>query len=152
MSAAVVVPVILAGGSGTRLWPLSRALDPKQYLALGIGGSETLFQQAVMRVAAVAGRDGIVVREPCVVANEEHRFTVMDQLRAIGREPLRVLLEPAGRNTAPALELAALEAAKSAGDGIDPVLVVAPADHAVTKSRHSVRRSRRRSTRRIRVA
>ena len=124
----VVVPVILAGGSGTRLWPLSRSLHPKQYLALGIGGKGTLFQQAAQRLATLA-EPGLDVRAPCVVANEEHRFTVVDQLREVGIEPARVLLEPVGRNTAPALALAAHEAAKLT-DG-DPILVVTPADHAI---------------------
>jgi mannose-1-phosphate guanylyltransferase/mannose-6-phosphate isomerase len=128
-----VVPVILAGGSGTRLWPLSRALHPKQYLALGVGaGHETLFQQAAQRLATLATA-GLALQPPCVVANEEHRFTVVEQLRAIGIEPTRVLLEPFGRNTAPALQLAALEATRAGGDA-DPILVVAPADHAVTRA------------------
>jgi mannose-1-phosphate guanylyltransferase/mannose-6-phosphate isomerase len=124
----VVVPVILAGGSGTRLWPLSRALHPKQYLSLGIGGEQTLFQQAALRLATLA-EAGLDVLAPCIVANEEHRFTVVDQLREIGIEPARVLLEPIGRNTAPALALAAHEAAKAAG--VDPILVVSPADHTI---------------------
>ncbi len=118
-AATVVVPVILAGGSGTRLWPLSRALHPKQYLSLGIGGKGTLFQQAALRLATLA-ETGIDVRAPCIVANEEHRFTVVDQLREIGVEAARVLLEPVGRNTAPALALAALEAVKAAGGRSDP--------------------------------
>ncbi len=127
----VVVPVILAGGSGTRLWPLSRALHPKQYLALGVGSSDaTLFQQAALRVAAI-GAAGIAVQPPCVVANEEHRFTVIEQLRHVGIEPARVLLEPLGRNTAPALALAAMEAKRTAPAGSDPILVVTPADHAI---------------------
>ncbi len=124
----VVVPVILAGGSGTRLWPLSRSLHPKQYLALGVGGKGTLFQQAAQRLATLT-ENGLDIRAPCVVANEEHRFTVIDQLRDAGIEPARVLLEPVGRNTAPALALAAHEASKLAGG--DPILVVAPADHAI---------------------
>ncbi len=137
MSDAVVtvVPVILAGGSGTRLWPLSRSLHPKQYLSLGVGSAaakETLFQQAALRIAAVADT-GIAVAPPTIVANEEHRFTVVEQLRAIGIEPARVLLEPFGRNTAPALQLAALEAMRSAPEGADPILIVTPADHAVTR-------------------
>ena len=76
-----IVPVILAGGSGTRLWPLSRALYPKQFLALS--GPQTLFQQAVMRLAALAG-DAVEVSAALVVGNEEHRFMVLDQLREIG--------------------------------------------------------------------
>jgi mannose-1-phosphate guanylyltransferase/mannose-6-phosphate isomerase len=134
-TALSVVPVILAGGSGTRLWPLSRSLHPKQYLSLGVGGgtrNETLFQQSARRAAAVAD-SGIDVQAPCIVANEEHRFTVIEQLRDIGIEPARVLLEPFGRNTAPALQLAALEAVRAARDGVDPVLVVTPADHAIAR-------------------
>jgi len=126
-----VVPVVLAGGSGTRLWPLSRSLHPKQYLSLGVGQlKETLFQQAVRRVGAL-GDAGIAVQRPCIVANEEHRFTVVEQLRAIDVEPARIVLEPFGRNTAPALALAVLDATRSAAKGVDPVLVVAPADHAI---------------------
>src|SRR5450755_1995173 len=120
-----VLPVILAGGSGTRLWPLSRALHPKQFLA--IAGEQTLFQQAALRLAGLAGAD-IEVAAPCVVANEEHRFTVVDQLLGAGIEPETVLLEPVGRNTAPALTLAALQATR---DAADPILVVTPADHAI---------------------
>jgi len=129
-----VVPVILAGGSGTRLWPLSRSLHPKQYLSLGVGGgprNETLFQQAALRLASLA-EPGLAVQAPCIVANEEHRFTVIDQLRGVGIEAGRVLLEPFGRNTAPALALAALGATQ--GDGkADPILVIAPADHAIAR-------------------
>ena len=126
-----VAPVVLAGGSGTRLWPLSRSLHPKQYLSLGVGQlKETLFQQAVRRVAGLA--DSVVdVQRPCIVANEEHRFTVVEQLRDIDVEAARIVLEPFGRNTAPALALAALDAAKSAAKDVDPILVVTPADHAI---------------------
>ena len=120
-----VVPVILAGGSGTRLWPLSRAQHPKQYLA--ISGQETLFQQAALRIAALAG-DAVQVDPPCIVANEEHRFMVVEQLAEHALAATQVLLEPAGRNTAPALTLAAFAAVAG---GEDPVLVVTPADHAI---------------------
>ena len=129
-SNVVVVPVILAGGSGTRLWPLSRALHPKQFLALNDAAGTTLFQHAALRVAAIAG-DGIDVRPPSVVANEEHRFTVVEQLNEAGLPPGHILLEPLGRNTAPALTLAALAVA---GGAADPVLVVTPADHAIVDS------------------
>ncbi|WP_309626317.1 mannose-1-phosphate guanylyltransferase/mannose-6-phosphate isomerase [Methylibium sp.] len=122
-----IVPVILAGGSGTRLWPLSRALYPKQFLALS--GPQTLFQQAVMRLAALAG-DAVEVGAALVVGNEEHRFMVLDQLREIGIHDATLLLEPTGRNTAPALTLAALAARTNAG-GDDPILVVTPADQTV---------------------
>lgn len=122
----LVQPVIMAGGSGTRLWPLSRAGFPKQFLVLG--GDSSLFQQAATRLAALAG-DGAAVAAPLVVGNEEHRFLVLDQLREVKLEPAAVLLEPVGRNTAPALTLAALQALES---GSDPVLVVTPADQTVT--------------------
>jgi mannose-1-phosphate guanylyltransferase/mannose-6-phosphate isomerase len=121
-----VQPVIMAGGSGTRLWPLSRAGFPKQFLVLS--GKTSLFQQAAARLQGLAGPD-FDVRSPLVVGNEEHRFLVLDQLREIRTEPAAVLLEPVGRNTAPAVTLAALQAAEG---GTDPVLVVTPADQTVT--------------------
>ena len=121
-----VQPVVMAGGSGTRLWPLSRAGYPKQFLVLS--GDASLFQQAVRRLARVATAD-IEVGPPCIVGNEAHRFLVLDQLRELGVEPSGVLLEPVGRNTAPALTLAALAAAEG---GLDPVLVVTPSDQTVT--------------------
>ena len=117
----------MAGGSGTRLWPLSRAQHPKQFLVLQ-QGNRSLFQQAAVRLSTLAA-DDISVEAPCVVGNEEHRFLVLDQLRELGLPPATVLLEPMGRNTAPAMTLAALHA--SAG-GADPVLVVSPADQTVT--------------------
>ena len=120
------VPVVLAGGSGTRLWPLSRALYPKQFLALA--GRQTLFQQAVLRLAALTG-EGLEAGSPLVVGNDEHRFMLLEQMREIGLGGASLLLEPAGRNTAPALTLAALAASR---DGADPVLVVTPADQTVT--------------------
>ncbi len=122
-----VLPVIMAGGSGTRLWPLSRAGYPKQFLVLS--GAHSLFQQAVSRLQDLAD-DTLAVQPPLIVGNEEHRFLVLDQLREIGVEPAAVVLEPAGRNTAPALTLAALQALEG---GVDPVLVVTPADQTVTR-------------------
>jgi mannose-1-phosphate guanylyltransferase/mannose-6-phosphate isomerase len=121
-----VLPVIMAGGSGTRLWPLSRALYPKQFLILQ--GNQSLFQQAHLRLQELACAD-MAVAKPCVVGNEEHRFLVLDQLREVKGEPSSLLLEPAGRNTAPAVTLAALQAT---ADGSDPILVVTPADQTVT--------------------
>ncbi len=121
-----VQSVIMAGGSGTRLWPLSRAGYPKQFLVLS--GNRSLFQQAAARLQALGG-DGISVGRPLVVGNEEHRFLVLDQLRELRIDPAALLLEPVGRNTAPALTLAALQAQ---ANGEDPVLVVTPADQTVT--------------------
>jgi mannose-1-phosphate guanylyltransferase / mannose-6-phosphate isomerase len=121
-----VQPVIMAGGSGTRLWPLSRAQHPKQFLALR--GAQSLFQQAAARLAGLADAD-IALAPPCVVGNEDHRFLVLDQLLELKLAPATVLLEPMGRNTAPAMTLAALYA-QAGGDGADPVLVVTAADHA----------------------
>ncbi len=120
-----ILPVIMAGGSGTRLWPLSRAQYPKQFLVLH--GNRSLFQQAAQRLATLAA-DDIEVAAPCVVGNEEHRFLVLEQLRELKLAPATLLLEPVGRNTAPAMTLAALHAM---ADGADPVLVVTPADQTV---------------------
>jgi mannose-1-phosphate guanylyltransferase / mannose-6-phosphate isomerase len=122
-----VWPVIMAGGSGTRLWPLSRSGFPKQFLVLG-GGSHSLFQQAVARLQSLQA-PGVQVAGPVVLGNDEHRFLVLDQLRDMNTAAQAVVLEPVGRNTAPALTLAALQAIES---GLDPVLVVTPADQTVT--------------------
>ena len=120
-----VTPVILCGGSGTRLWPLSRAGFPKQFLVLS--GKTSLFQQAVERVNGIASND-ISVGETFVVTGEEHRFIALEQLREIPSVSAKLLLEPEGKNTAPALTLAALQALKN---GDDPILVVTPADQTV---------------------
>ncbi|MBI2745581.1 MAG: mannose-1-phosphate guanylyltransferase/mannose-6-phosphate isomerase [Burkholderiales bacterium] len=121
-----ITPVILCGGSGTRLWPLSRAGFPKQFLVLS--GDNSLFQQAVERIQAAAAPD-IRVGETLVVTNEEHRFLALDQLRELKDVRATLLLEPQARNTAPALTLAALQAS---AQGEDPILVVTPADQTVT--------------------
>jgi mannose-1-phosphate guanylyltransferase/mannose-6-phosphate isomerase len=127
MAASISIqPVIMAGGSGTRLWPLSRAGFPKQFLSLG--SDDSLFQQAVARLIGLAS-DDIAVSAPLVVGNAEHRFLALEQLREQGIDPAALILEPVGRNTAPALTLAALAACES---GADPVLVVSPADQTVT--------------------
>jgi mannose-1-phosphate guanylyltransferase/mannose-6-phosphate isomerase len=120
-----VQPVILCGGSGTRLWPLSRAGFPKQFLCLT--GTDSLFQQAAQRLMGLTA-PSIEVAQPIIVTGEEHRFLAAEQLREAGILLGAALLEPVGRNTAPALTLAALAAMQN---GQDPVLVVTPADQTV---------------------
>lgn len=124
-----VMPVILCGGSGTRLWPLSRAGFPKQFLVLS--GTTSLFQQAIERLNALGATD-IKLAETLVVTGEEHRFIALDQLREMNGVDATLLLEPSPRNTAPALTFAALQAIKG---GDDPVLVVTPADQTVQDSK-----------------
>ena len=124
-----ITPVILCGGSGTRLWPLSRSGFPKQFLVLS--GTTSLFQQAVERVNGLTA-DDIVVGETLLVSNEEHRFLILDQLREISTVSAQVLLEPVGRNTAPALTLAALQAIEADADAI---LVVTPADQTISDNK-----------------
>jgi mannose-1-phosphate guanylyltransferase/mannose-6-phosphate isomerase len=120
-----VQPVILCGGSGTRLWPLSRSGFPKQFLCLT--GAESLFQQATKRLMSLSD-ENVQVADPLVVTGEDHRFLAIEQLREIAIAPGAALLEPVARNTAPALTLAALAAVEK---GEDPVLVVTPADQTV---------------------
>lgn len=123
-----VTPVILCGGSGTRLWPLSRTGFPKQFLCLT--GTESLFQQTAQRVVGL-GSDDIQVAAPLIVSGEEHRFLASEQLREVGLTLGAALLESEGRNTAPALTMAALAATTN---GQDPVLVVTPADQNVANT------------------
>jgi len=119
----LIVPVILAGGAGTRLWPMSREAYPKQFLTFGTTSS--LLQKTWLRIADIADI------APIIVANEEHRFIVSEQMREIGVSPSALILEPIGRNTAPALAVAALKARES---GVDPVLLVLPSDHGIVDS------------------
>jgi mannose-1-phosphate guanylyltransferase/mannose-6-phosphate isomerase len=116
-----IVPVILSGGAGTRLWPLSRELYPKQLLPLA--GEHTMLQETLLRLTGLPG-----LLAPLVVCNEAHRFLAAEQLRAIGQTPQAIVLEPVGRNTAPAVAVAALQAT---ADGADPLLLVLPADHVI---------------------
>jgi mannose-1-phosphate guanylyltransferase/mannose-6-phosphate isomerase len=120
MVVAKMQPVLLSGGSGTRLWPLSREAYPKQFLPLA--GEDTMLQATWRRVAALADA------APIVVANEEHRFLAAEQLRVAGAPTPAIVLEPVGRNTAPAIAAAALQAT---ADGGDPLLLVLPSDHVV---------------------
>jgi mannose-1-phosphate guanylyltransferase len=115
----MIVPVILSGGSGTRLWPLSRKLHPKQFINLV--NETTLFQDTILRLP----KD---VAEPLIICNEEHRFLAAEQLRAIGKKTKGIILEPEGRNTAPAVALGALQFINK---GEDPILLVLSADHLI---------------------
>ena len=125
-----VIPVILCGGSGTRLWPLSRSGFPKQFLVLS--GTNSLFQQAVERINAIASIE-IELGKTLIVTNEEHRFICLDQLRELKLISAALLLEPVGRNTAPALTLASLCAQEFVENG-DPILVITPADQTVNNT------------------
>jgi mannose-1-phosphate guanylyltransferase/mannose-6-phosphate isomerase len=123
-----IQPVILAGGSGTRLWPASRQSHPKQLLALT--SPHSLLQETVLRLRDFTA--GSVAPRPMVITNEDYRFVVAEQLRQIGVEEPLIVLEPAGRNTAPALTLAALLApASEDGADDDPVLLVMASDHVI---------------------
>ena len=115
-----MTPIILSGGSGSRLWPLSRKLYPKQFLALT--GERTLFQQTLQRLS-IEG-----MQPPVLVANQEHRFIVLEQLEQIGQQAQMLLLEPFGRNTAPAVAMAALQLL---AEGRDELMLVLPADHVL---------------------
>lgn len=117
----MIIPVILAGGSGTRLWPLSRTHYPKQLLKLF--GDVTMLQQTLIRLKGLPD-----LAEPIVVCNEEHRFMVAEQLQELGHKNASILLEPVARNTAPALAIAAIHAAELADD---PILLVLSADHMI---------------------
>jgi mannose-1-phosphate guanylyltransferase len=115
----MIVPIILSGGSGTRLWPLSRKLHPKQFIDLV--NDTTLFQDTILRLPKDAAN-------PLIICNEEHRFLAAEQLRQINKESNGIILEPIGKNTAPAIALAAL---KFINNGEDPLLLVLSADHLI---------------------
>jgi mannose-1-phosphate guanylyltransferase/mannose-6-phosphate isomerase len=118
-----LIPVILSGGSGTRLWPLSSAARPKQFLPLVT--AQSLFQDTLARLEGLPE-----LADPLVICNEAHRFLVAEQLREIERPAQAIVLEPVGRNTAPAIALAALHAQRAARD-VEPILLVLPADHVI---------------------
>jgi len=121
----IVVPVILSGGSGTRLWPLSRELHPKQFLPLV--SAHSMLQDTVLRL------NGLEAKAPLVVCNEQHRFMVAEQLRQLNVKPTAIVLEPAARNTAPAVALAALAALKANPQQDAVMILILPADHQINE-------------------
>ncbi|WP_269623794.1 mannose-1-phosphate guanylyltransferase/mannose-6-phosphate isomerase [Prochlorococcus marinus] len=118
-----IIPVILSGGSGTRLWPLSRESYPKQFLALDSRTKKTLLQKTYERLVGLKG-----LENPILICNEDHRFIVAEQFREINTKPQAIILEPVGRNTAPAVAVAALQAISL---GEDPLLLILAADHLI---------------------
>ena len=118
-----IIPVILSGGSGTRLWPLSRESYPKQFLALDSRTKKTLLQKTYERLIGLEG-----LENPILICNENHRFIVAEQFREINTDPQAIILEPVGRNTAPAIAVAALQAISL---GKDPLLLILAADHLI---------------------
>lgn len=119
----MIHPVIMAGGTGSRLWPLSRQLNPKQFLKL-TDGPLSMLQSTVARLY------GMDAQKPLLICNEEHRFLAAEQMRQSGHEDSCIILEPCGRNTAPAIALAALQLCENA-DGDDPLMLVLAADHLI---------------------
>ena len=123
MKKSRIVPVILCGGLGTRLWPLSRASFPKQFLDINPEDSTTFFQKTILRVQHINN-----IEDPIVICNEEYRFIVAEQIRGLNLNAKSILLEPIAKNTAPAATIAALKAIEN---GEDPLLLVLPSDHII---------------------
>ncbi|MFQ3204710.1 MAG: mannose-1-phosphate guanylyltransferase/mannose-6-phosphate isomerase [Pseudoalteromonas tetraodonis] len=119
----MITPIIMAGGTGSRLWPLSRELYPKQFLK--VIGEQSMLQQTIARLS------GLEHKAPMLICNEEHRFIAAEQMRIGGFEHSGIILEPIGRNTAPAIALAALQAVSNAAEGEEPILLVLAADHVI---------------------
>ena len=118
-----ILPVILSGGRGTRLWPLSRSSYPKQYLAIDRVNKYTFLQSTALRLSGIKN-----IQSPLIICNEEQRFVVAEQMRAINIVPESILLEPFGKNTAPAIAMSALLATKK---NLDPILLILPSDHKI---------------------
>ena len=119
-----LLPIILCGGSGTRLWPLSRRSFPKQYLSINNKKNSSFLQITIKRIKELKNSE-----HPIVICNEEHRFITAEQLRQIKVNPGSILLEPISRNTAPAIAVSAL---KSMSEDNDPILLIMPSDHLIT--------------------
>ncbi len=124
MSSNIILPIILCGGSGSRLWPLSRQSYPKQFLSLNFTGNKSLLQRTQLRTSKLEN-----VKEPILICNEEHRFIVAEQMREINVEPSSIILEPFGRNTAPAIVVAALKVQEIYND---PNILILSSDHQIT--------------------
>ncbi len=131
MTTNSLIPVILCGGTGTRLWPLSRASYPKQYLALNTNSKQSLLQQTQERLKGLKN-----LKNPLLLCNEDHRFIVAEQMRQINIKPEAIILEPIGRNTAPAITVAALKATEA---GTDPLLLILSADHEIRDEKEFLR-------------
>ena len=125
-----ILPVILCGGSGSRLWPLSRKSFPKQYLSINSKSNKTLLQKTQERIMKIKN-----IKDPIIICNEEHRFIVAEQMREIEVKPNKILLEPFGRNTCPAITLAALKAIENNND---PIILILSADHHIKNERNFI--------------
>ena len=123
-----ILPIILCGGTGSRLWPLSRKSFPKQYLAMSNEENSTFLQTTIQRIK---GLDNC--KDPIIVCNEEHRFITAEQLRQIGVKPGAILLEPCSQNTAPAIAVSAL---RSLSQDEDQLLLILPSDHLITNEKN----------------
>ena len=126
MSTKQIIPVILCGGLGTRLWPLSRESYPKQYLSINSNENKSLLQKTQERLKGIKN-----IKPPIIICNEEHRFIVAEQMREINIKPNIIILEPEGRNTAPAINIAALKSLQSEDD---PIILVLSSDHYIEKN------------------
>ena len=123
MSNKCIIPVILCGGTGSRLWPLSRKSYPKQFLSISDKSNKSLLQSTQERIMKIKG-----IENPILICSEEHRFLVAEQMREINIKPNSILLEPFGKNTAPAITLAAIKALEI---DKDPVLLILSSDHII---------------------
>ena len=131
MEKKIIIPIILCGGSGTRLWPLSRKSFPKQFLSINSDDNKSLLQKTLERIKDI---DNII--NPILICNEEHRFIVAEQMREINIEPKKILLEPIGKNTAPAITLAALKAIEF---DEDPILLILSSDHIIMDKKEFIK-------------
>ncbi len=130
MSPEQILPVILCGGSGSRLWPLSRKSFPKQYLSINSKSNKTLLQKTQERIMNLKN-----IKDPIIICNEEHRFIVAEQMREINVKPNKILLEPFGRNTCPAITLAALKAVENNND---PIILILSSDHHISNNQNFI--------------